>query len=60
MMEYEQTHAPCGEYKYVICREENVEWDPIWQSGHNRTLALQFSLHRHVVLVEAEAGPVVC
>ena len=43
------------EYKYVLVREnsdlsyeENVQW----QNGNNRTLALQFSLARHVVLVE--------
>ena len=50
------------EYKYVLIREgggeahslEELERDAVWQNGNNRTLALQFSLHRHVVLVEVE------
>ena len=48
------------EYKYVIVREDVDANDPAfvegsrWQHGNNRTLALQFSLAREVVLVEVE------
>ena len=44
------------EYKYAVTRVDGVEdvEDAKWQTGHNRVLALQFSLARDVALVEVE------
>ena len=43
------------EYKYAVTRADGVGVeDARWQTGNNRTLALQFSLARDVALVEVE------